>query len=74
MRAVAELPTPTLDDALAGALESLADGHGADCLVCGERAFAVRERTGRTIHSCRTCGSTLENQLAEALPYRRYAS
>jgi ribosomal protein L37AE/L43A len=73
VQAVAEPLTMTLDDALAGVLESLADGHGDQCLVCGSRAFAVRERTGWTIHSCRSCGSTLEQVAAEPVAYRRYA-
>ena len=73
MLAVAEPMTMTLDDALAGALEALTAGRGAGCLVCGGRAFAARERTGLAVHSCRTCGSTLEHAVDESIAYRRYA-
>jgi hypothetical protein len=61
MAAVATAYALTLDEVLASSLEALSDGVGAACVVCGERAFAVRERDHRTTHVCRGCGSSLED-------------
>jgi hypothetical protein len=67
MTAVATAFALTLDEVLAESLEALAAGCGGPCIVCGERAFAVRERDGTTTHLCRGCGSSLE-ELAEDTP------
>jgi hypothetical protein len=66
MSAVATAFALTLDEVLAESLEALAAGSGGACVVCGEHAFAVRERDGTTTHLCRSCGSTLE-ELSEDL-------
>ena len=62
----------TLDDAIVEIFEALDHGRGAECMVCGERAFAVRERTGKMVHACRACGATLEAD-GRGAPLRRVA-
>jgi hypothetical protein len=60
MAAVATAYALTLDEVLASSLEALAAGAGGCCVVCGDRAVAIRERDGTTTHLCRGCGSSLE--------------
>ena len=60
MAAVAIAPARTLDEVLRETIAALVSGRGATCLMCGERAFAMRELSGAVTHTCRSCGSSFE--------------
>ena len=68
------MPPPAAGESLDDLLRAIAEaGADADprCLVCDGETLAVRRRSGVGALVCRSCGTTLEDELPDSRPAYR---